>query len=355
MIVDDSPLVRKLVSDILHRDPDLSVVSTAPNGELALSKIEKYQPDVITMDMEMPGIGGLSAVQQIMDRRPTPIVMLSAFAKEGAEKTVQALELGAVDFIAKPTGSLSGGVESIAAPLIDKVKAAAKVRMNRRKAPISVTDFGYGERRSAKTRAYIDRGTQGAVELIAIGASTGGPVALKQMLSLLPEELPAGIVIVQHMPPVFTQAFAKRLDTLCKLRVKEAEEGDSIVPGSALIAPGGYHMTVLRRHTSHTVHLNRDDPVMGLRPSVDVLLNSVATDYGKRALGVILTGMGRDGAKGMAALKKSGGVVIAQDRDSSVIYGMNREVIEDGNADEVLPIYSIAESIVSRCGVLIKT
>jgi two-component system chemotaxis response regulator CheB len=192
------------------------------------------------------------------------------------------------------------------------------------------------------------------VEVIAIGSSTGGPVALKQMLSMLPGGLPAAILIVQHMPPVFTSAFAHRLNNLCEIRVKEAEEGDPIGPGQALLAPGDYHMTVSRTHGGSHVHLNREKPVLGLRPSVNVLLNSVAREYGSRALGVILTGMGKDGAQGMAALKKRGGTVIAQDRDSSVIFGMNREVIRNGDADEVLPISSIAQHIVKRLRVPVK-
>jgi two-component system chemotaxis response regulator CheB len=355
MVVDDSPLVRKIAADILQRDPDVSVVATAPSGELALKKVEKAAPDVITMDIEMPGMGGLSAIGEIMEKRPTPIIVLSASAQSGAEKTVRALERGAIDFIAKPAGSLSGGIDDIAAELIGKVKAAARVRLKEVNGPEKKQAPELEGRRHEGGSEPGPGNTKQSFELVAVGSSTGGPVALKQILTALPGDLPAGVVVVQHMPPVFTNAFAKRLDALCQVRVKEAEDGDPIRPGLVLIAPGGYHMTVTRTTAEAHALLNCDEPVMGLRPSVDVLLDSVARVYGSRALGVILTGMGRDGARGMAALKGKGGTVIAQDKDTSVIFGMNREVINNGNADEVLPVGSIAEYITKRCGTPIGT
>jgi two-component system chemotaxis response regulator CheB len=354
LIVDDSPLVRKIASDILQKDRTIEVAGTAPSAELALRKIERLKPDVITMDMQMPGMGGLKAIREIMKNSPTPIVVLSAFARDGAELTMQALEEGAVDFIAKPSGSLSGGLDEVARQLVDKVKAANRVNRKRMEAAFDIPEVesSPNSRHLKSSRQKVDS-EKGSYELIAIGSSTGGPVALKQVLTKLPEAMPLGIAIVQHMPPVFTRAFAKRLNAICRVAVKEASEGDILRAGQVLIAPGDYHMTVKRSTRGAKVLLNREEPVMGLRPSVDILLDSVARQYGGQAIGVILTGMGKDGAAGMANLKRTGGYIIAQDRESSVIYGMNREVIENGHADEVVPISKLGHALMERAGLLL--
>jgi two-component system chemotaxis response regulator CheB len=345
MIVDDSPLVRKIASDILNQDPDIRVVATAANAEFALAKLERTQPDVITMDMEMPGMGGLEAIGAIMKRRPTPVVMLSAHARRGAELTLQALEVGAVDFILKPSGSLSGGLEAVARELVEKIRSSSGIDLQSLKeSRLAGPDMPPA---APPAQALRPAGRQN-YELVAIGTSTGGPVALKTVLSGLSGHFPLPIVVVQHMPPVFTRAFAERLDASSALQVKEAEHGDRLLPGRVLIAPGDQHMTVRRDGGKPQVLLNRREAVCGHRPSVDVLMQSVAREYGEAAIGVIMTGMGRDGAKGIHELHGKGGFVMAQDKESSVIFGMNREVIIGGDADSVLPVNRIAESLLAQ-------
>jgi two-component system chemotaxis response regulator CheB len=358
LIVDDSPLVRKIATDILTQDPEVTVVGTASNAEIALQRIQKNPPDVITMDIEMPGMGGLAAISEIMAVSPTPIIVLSAFAKRGAELTMQALDLGAVDFIAKPAHSLSGGIGDIARELVEKVKHTAAVKVNRIERPSAPAAAPEREETPEGERSRTEEFPREALrhlpaglshyDLVAIGTSTGGPVALKSVLTRLPKSFPAGIVIVQHMPPVFTNAFAARLDSLCAISVKEAEDGDPILPGTALVAPGDFHMTVTQYNTEPKVLLHKREPVNGHRPSVDVLVHSVAREYGRRAIGVIMTGMGKDGAEAMGELKGMGGCVIAQDRETSVIYGMNGEVVRNGDADEVVPLGDIPERIMER-------
>ena len=352
MVVDDSPLVRKIATDILSSDPGIEVAATAATAEFALNKLERDRPDVITMDMEMPGMGGLEAIRQIMIRRPTPIIVLSAHARKGAELTLQALEAGAVEFVLKPTTSLSGGLDSVARELIEKVRGANGVAAK----PVQARTEGERlqvekPRRAARARSgRIHRKDRGGYELVSIGTSTGGPVALKTMLSQLPGDFSLPIVVIQHMPSVFTKAFAERLDSCCALSVKEAEDADSILPGRVLIAPGGYHMTVDRHNALPKVLLNRREPVSGHRPSVDVLMHSVAREYGPQAIGVIMTGMGKDGAAGIRELHQKGGYVIAQDRDSSVIFGMNREVIQNGHADKIARLDGIPDALMERTG-----
>jgi two-component system chemotaxis response regulator CheB len=338
MVVDDSALVRRIATDILTADPEITVVATAAQAEFALMKLDKEKPDVITLDLEMPGMGGLEAIRQIMATRPTPIIVLSAHAQRGAELTLQALDLGAVDFVLKPSTSLSGGIDTIARELTEKVKDAARIVFHAPVAPVPAPAV------PARPVRSFGEGTE--CELVAIGTSTGGPVALKTVLSMLPGDLPVGLVVVQHMPPVFTKAFAERLDSSCQLSVKEAENGDAILPGRVLLAPGNWHMTVSKFGTEPHVSLNQAENVNGHRPSVDILMHSVAMEYGSRAVGVIMTGMGKDGAEGLRELHRRGGHVIAQDKDSSVIYGMNREVVQNGSADDVVPVNDIAQRIV---------
>lgn len=345
MVVDDSALVRRIASDILSADPEIQVVATAAQAEFALLKLDKERPDVITLDMEMPGMGGLEAIRRIMATRPTPIIVLSAHAQKGAELTLQALDLGAVDFVLKPSTSLSGGINTIAQELTEKVKNASRIVFPPvAAAGIPAAALPSAPAATAPRPSAFEGGTE--IELVAIGTSTGGPVALKTVLSMLPGNLPAGIVVVQHMPPVFTRAFAERLDGCCELTVKEAENGDAIVAGRVLLAPGNWHMTVSKFGSEPRVALNQSENVNGHRPSVDVLMHSVAMEYGSKAVGVIMTGMGKDGADGLRELHRRGGRVIAQDKDSSVIYGMNREVVQSGNADEVVPVDAIARRIV---------
>jgi len=349
MIVDDSALVRRIATDILTADPEMSVVATAAQAEFALPKLEKERPDVVTLDLEMPGMGGLEAIRRIMASRPTPIIVLSAHARKGAELTLQALDLGAVDFVLKPSTSLSGGLTEVARELTEKVKNASHIVFPPPRNPPPLVASAAPVVRApppeapAKPRPDFVGDTE--CELVAIGTSTGGPVALKTVLGMLPPNLPVGVVVVQHMPPVFTRAFAERLDDCCSVRVKEAEHGDPILPGRVLLAPGNWHMTVSRSGSSPHVELAQSENVNGHRPSVDVLMQSVAREYGNRAVGVIMTGMGKDGAQGLRELHRRGGRVIAQDKDTSVIYGMNREVVQNGDADEVAPVAQIADRI----------
>jgi two-component system, chemotaxis family, protein-glutamate methylesterase/glutaminase len=354
MIVDDSALVRHIASDILGADPEITVVATAAQGEFALQKLTREQPDVITLDMEMPGMGGLETIRRIMALRPTPIIVLSAHAARGAELSLQALELGAVDFVLKPTTTLSGGLPSVARELVEKVKDASRITVSRQGPVPTVVQSAVPVARP-QVRALprplgetTIRAGAGDYDLIAIGTSTGGPVALKTVLTGLPADLLVGVVVVQHMPPVFTKAFADRLDAICSVRVKEAEDGDAILPGRVLLAPGNWHMTVTRFGAEPRVQLNQREPVNGHRPSVDELMHSVAREYGSRVIGVIMTGMGKDGADGLHQLRLRGGHVIAQDKESSVIYGMNREVVQNGDAHEVAPVEAIASRILDR-------
>lgn len=354
MIVDDSPLVRKIASDILNSDPGIEVVATAAKAEFALNKLERDRPDVITMDMEMPGMGGLEAIREIMQRRPTPIIVLSAHARRGAELTLQALEAGAVDFMLKPTASLSGGLDAVARELIEKIKGACGIQLKsvednfKPERSRTESDLRQPEKERRTVVREVSRSRINRYELAAIGTSTGGPVALKSVLSGLPDSYPLPIVVVQHMPPVFTKAFAERLNSTCSLAVKEAEDGDALLPGRVLIAPGNHHMVVLHYASEPKVQLNQREPVSGHRPSVDVLMHSVAREYGPRALGVIMTGMGKDGANGIRELHKQGGYILAQNRETSVIYGMNREVIQNGDADEVVSVEGISERLMDR-------
>lgn len=354
MIVDDSALVRRIASDILTSDPEIQVVATAAQAEFALPKLEKERPDVITLDLEMPGMGGLEAIRRIMATHPTPIVVLSAHAQKGAELTLQALDLGAVDFVLKPSNSLSGGIPVIAKELIEKVKIAARVVF--RGGLGAATPAAGGAPREplpppvpeAPVRVAPPSREGFEYELVAIGTSTGGPVALKTVLTMFSGDLPVGIVVVQHMPPVFTRAFAERLNSCCRIAVKEAENGDPILPGRVLLAPGNWHMTVSRFGKEPRVLLHQEENVNGHRPSVDVLMHSVAREYGGRAIGVIMTGMGKDGAEGLHELRKRGGHVIAQNKESSVIYGMNKEVVQNGDAHEVIPVEVIGARIQER-------
>jgi two-component system, chemotaxis family, protein-glutamate methylesterase/glutaminase len=348
MVVDDSPLVRKILSDILLATPGLAVAATASTAEIALARLDAARPDVITMDIEMPGMGGLEAIGRIMAERPTPVIVLSAFAQRGAELTLQALDRGAVDFMAKPSASMSGGIAAIAKELVEKVIEASRIDM-----------VAFMKRRGRESRppseprpgmATAPSGRAPDFDIVAIGTSTGGPPALKTVLMGIPPGFPLGIVIVQHMPPVFTKAFADRLDTQCSIRVAEATDGCAVLPGHAYIAPGDYHMRVERDGAASRVRLDRSALVNGHRPSVDVLMRAVAAAYGARCIAVIMTGMGKDGAEGIRELRMLGGRVIAQDRESSVIFGMNREVIMAGNANVVVPVDAIADVLVELAG-----
>ena len=320
--------MRNVISDIINSDPQLQVIGTARDGEEALSKLDVLEPDVITLDIEMPRMDGLSVLKQIMKRKPKPVIMLSALTREGAIYTLKALDYGAIDYITKPSGNISLDLHTIKNEIISKIKMAASANLPKLKIkPISIESCELGD------------------NVVAIGASTGGPQALTYVLTSLPQNTPP-ILIVQHMPESFTKSFAERLDKLCKFKVKEAEEGDYISKDLVLIAPGGFHMTVSK---TGQIRLNRTPPIHGVRPAVDPMMTSVARFYKSRAVGVILTGMGRDGAYGMKKIKEYGGVTIAQDEETSVVFGMPKAAIEEGCVDVVLPLHKIPIEIMWRC------
>jgi len=338
LIVDDSAIVRRVLSDILAEEPDIEVVGTAPDPYIARDKILALQPDVITLDIEMPRMDGLTFLGRIMEHRPMPVIIISSLAQASCEAALEAARRGAVDVLAKPGGPYSVG--DLKGDLPRRIRAAAQSRPRR-------LDPAASESRSPVQMAAVGAGTvKGHCELIAIGASTGGTQAIEMVLSSLPADMPP-IVIVQHIPPVFSAAFARRLDATCRLQVREARDGDPLQRGTALVAPGDYHMTVERNASGLTARLNRGDKVCYQRPAVDVLFHSVARLAGKRAAAALLTGMGKDGAEGMLALQKSGAFTIAQDEATCVVFGMPREAIRLGAASRVVPLSQIASSLLA--------
>jgi len=330
LIVDDSAIVRRVLSGILEAEPDIEVAGAAPDPYIARDKIVALQPDVITLDIEMPRMDGLTFLDRIMEHRPTPVVIISSLAQASCEAALEAVRRGAVDVLAKPGGPYS--VSDLKGDLPRRIRAAAQSRP-RPAEPASSSPLA-GRRPTARDHC----------ELIAIGASTGGTQAIEAVLSGLPADMPP-IVIVQHIPPVFSAAFAQRLDSTCRLRVREARDGDPLRSGTALVAPGGFHMTVERGASGLEARLNQSPKVCFQRPAVDVLFHSVARAAGQRAAAVLLTGMGKDGAEGMLALHKSGAFTIAQDEATCVVFGMPREAIRLGAASRVAPLDQIAGSL----------
>jgi two-component system chemotaxis response regulator CheB len=340
LIVDDSALMRQLLTKILSSAPELTVVGTAADPFVAREKILALKPDVLTLDIEMPRMDGLTFLEKLMRGHPMPVVMISSLTDKGADTTLRALSLGAIDYVSKPKLDVSNGTIEHAEEIIAKVKAAARVSVRHASAAAAAPATSTG-------KTYHFSATH---KIVAIGASTGGTEALKELLSPLPADFP-GIVIVQHMPETFTRQFAERLDSLCKIRVKEAQDGDHILPGHALLAPGGHHMTVVRRGMEYAVHVYRGERVNRHLPSVDVLFSSCARSMGKNALGVLLTGMGADGAKGMLEMKQAGAFNIAQDESTCVVFGMPHEAILLNAVDQVLPLGHIQDALMQRLAV----
>jgi two-component system chemotaxis response regulator CheB len=333
LIVDDSAFMRNALSSMLSSDPEIKVIGTARDGVEAVDKVRELKPDIVTMDVEMPRLDGLGALRLIMEKHPVPVIMVSSLTAEGAKETLDALEAGAVDFIPKNLSELSINIVKIKEMLLDKVKQIAKkgvVLRKRKPAGAAAAQFSLPPTRSTGERR---------VGILAIGSSTGGPRALQEIIPLLPKEFPVPIVIAQHMPQNFTGPFAERLNQLSKVTVKEAAAGDQLKPGLVLLAPGGWHMRVERKRSLETVVTlseSREDLIY--RPSVDELMLSVSECFPGRALGVILTGMGNDGVRGMIALKKSGGRIFAQNEETCVVYGMPKAVVDAGIADKVLAV-----------------
>lgn len=344
LTVDDSALMRQVLASLLSKDSDIEVIGSAPDPFIAREKIKALNPDVITLDVEMPKMDGLTFLEKLMRGHPMPVVMVSSLTEAGCQTTLRALELGAVDFITKPKIDLREGMEEIAQDLISKVKAAAVANVKRQASGVRhemnpLTPYPSLLTSSTAMIKTTDR-------IIAFGSSTGGTEAVKDVLIALPSNTPP-ILITQHMPERFTKTWANRMNSLCRISVKEAEDGDSVLPGHALVAPGGYHMTLVRSGARYSVCINQDPPVNRHRPSVDVLFDSVAQYAGANAIGVILTGMGGDGAKGMLAMKQAGAYTIAQDEASCVVFGMPKEAIKLGGVDKIVPLAEIPAAIVA--------
>ncbi len=343
LVVDDSALVRKIIVDILENDPLIEVVGTANNGKTAIFKNKVLDPDVITMDIEMPIMNGLDALRHIIGTNPKPIIMMSVLTQDGAEPTFRALEYGAVDFIPKPSSILSITVEEIGHLLIGKIKSVynSKIRIRKKDEPGPETSEPHTPPVFPESKLK-----ESSSRVVAIGTSTGGPSALLNVFRGLPKNFPAPVLVVQHMPEGFTRAFADRLNGNSALSIKEAEDGDRVLPGHGYIAPGHSHILVEKKTGGDVIRISGGNKVSGHRPSIDVLFNSVAECYAGDIIGVIMTGMGRDGASGIQNIKKSGGVTIAQNEESSVVYGMNRVAVESGAIDVIVPLDEISKKIV---------
>ncbi|MGI9104199.1 MAG: protein-glutamate methylesterase/protein-glutamine glutaminase [Terriglobales bacterium] len=338
LVVDDSALMRKLIPQMLERDSSIQVVGTAMDGEFALAKLEELKPHVITLDLEMPRMDGIETLREIRKHR-IPVIVVSAHTTSGASATFKALAMGALDFVAKPTDAASKRMEEIASELISKIKIAA-----------------HGEVGTAPQVSELRRPLKGPrprvapSRVVAIGSSTGGPNTLHYVLSKLPADFAGSILIVQHMPEGFTEMFARRLDDCCAIEVKEALSGDMLVAGRALICPGNRHMKVRRMPLGDVVVLTDEPRVNGHRPSVDVLFRSVAHEFGQKSLAVLMTGMGEDGADAMSAVKAAGGMTMAQNAESCVVYGMPKAAIERGHVSRVLSLDELVLALQAQCG-----
>ncbi|MFL6274027.1 MAG: chemotaxis response regulator protein-glutamate methylesterase [Blastocatellia bacterium] len=340
LVVDDSAVMRKLISNLLARDDEIEVIATAIDGDFALGKIEQVKPDVVTLDIEMPRMDGLTTLERIVTEHRLPVVMLSSFTERGAEATMKALEKGAVDFVCKP--KVASQIAGLADELISKVKGAAR-------SEVATLNLGFSSAESHKAKRQV-MATPGRIQLVAIGASSGGPHALRYLLPRLPANFAAPVLIVQHLPEAFSAMLARWLDELCALEVKEATAGELAVPGRVYLAPARAHMKVRKVTGGAEIQLESGAPVNGHMPSVDVLFNSVAESFGAAATAVILTGMGSDGASGLGEIRSAGGYTIAQDEASCAVYGMPRVAVQRGGVKHVLTLTDIAPHLISRIG-----
>ncbi len=351
LVVDDSAFMRRIISEMILSQPDMEVAGTARDGAEGLEKAASLHPDVVTLDVEMPRMDGLTALSRLMEENPRPVVMVSSLTQANAEATVRALAMGAVDFVPKPSGAISLDMHRQREELLCKVRAAARVPRDRL---LRFARGGPGRGRPHATLAGVTRAAAdvppaagrkypgGLTRVVVIGSSTGGPSALMEVVPRLSADFPAGLLLVQHMPAGFTRSLAQHLDQMSALPVREAAPGDVLCDGSCLVAPGGYHLIL---HRDATVSLDDGPPQHGVRPAVDVTLESVADTWGPGAVVAILTGMGFDGARGALKIKRSGGQVLAQDEASCVVYGMPRAVVEIGAADRVVPLGEIADTL----------
>ena len=344
VVVDDSALVRSILTEIINRQADMECIGAAADPLVAREMIRNLNPDVITLDVEMPRMDGLDFLSRLMRLRPMPVVMVSTLTERGAEVTLKALELGAVDFVAKPKIGVADGIKLLAQDITDKIRVAAKAHIRRAPPPPAP---GAAAPAPVKAVTMASLGRASTEKLIFIGASTGGTEATKDVLINLPADSPA-VVITQHMPAGFTRSYAARLDGLCKIRVKEAQDGERILPGHGYIAPGGLHLTVERSGANYIARVQDGEPINRHKPSVEALFLSAAKVVGPNAIGIMLTGMGADGAKAMKVMKDAGAYNYCQDEASCVVFGMPREAIAAGAADEVLPLNQIADKVLER-------
>jgi two-component system chemotaxis response regulator CheB len=337
LIIDDSAVTRQVLSKIISGDQDLEVVDTALDALIAIKKIEKYQPDVITLDLELPRMDGLTFLKQLMTTKPIPVVIISSVTEKGSHNAIRALELGAVEIISKPEVSSPEKLVEVSQNIQEAVKAAFSAQVRKLSQPVNSQQWK-SINYTVRPKNHFKKQSR---NVIAIGASTGGTEALRQILMEVPVNTP-GILIVQHMPELFTRSFAERLNSLCNIIVKEASDNDEVIDGQALIAPGNKHMILIKNSGKYFIKLLDSDKVNRHRPSVDVLFKSVAREAGVNAQGFLLTGMGEDGAAGLLEIKNSGGYTIAQDKESSVVYGMPKRAMEMGAAEEILSLTQIA-------------
>lgn len=339
LIVDDSALIRSVMSEIIGSQPDMEVVGVAPDPLVARELIKQTNPDVLTLDVEMPKMDGLDFLERLMRLRPMPVIMVSSLTERGSEITMRALELGAIDFVTKPKLSIQSGMMEYAEMIADKIRVASKARIRPR-----IHTHQDSDKTTHEVLPQVKNPLTSSEKLIIIGASTGGTEAIKNFLVQMPSDCP-GILITQHMPEGFTRSFAKRLDGLCKISVSEAAGGERVLPGHAYIAPGHSHMLLARSGANYVTKLEQSEPVNRHRPSVDVLFRSAAACAGKNAVGVIMTGMGKDGALGMLEMKNAGAYNFAQDEASCVVFGMPREAIAIGAANEVVPLNELPAKV----------
>ena len=348
LIVDDSALVRKMLTEIIDSQKYMQAIGAAPDPLVAREMIRNLNPDVLTLDVEMPKMDGLDFLERLMRLRPIPVVMVSTLTERGSEITLRALELGAIDFVSKPKLDIASGLKDYAREITDKIRIASNARI-RQRLPASIAPSLSAD---AVLPAFANR-VASTEKLIIIGASTGGTEAIKDVLVQFPPDCP-GILITQHMPEGFTKSFAARLDSLCKVSVKEAEHNERILPGHAYLAPGHSHLLLKRSGANYMTELSQGEPVNRHRPSVDVLFRSAANFAGKNAVGVILTGMGKDGAAGMLEMKNAGAYNISQDEATCVVFGMPKEAIAVGGVDEIVPLQDVARRVLANVGSMSK-
>jgi two-component system chemotaxis response regulator CheB len=340
LVIDDSALIRSLLTEIINSQSDMEVAGAAPDPLIARDMIKQLNPDVLTLDVEMPKMDGLDFLEKLMRLRPMPVVMVSTLTERGSEITMRALELGAIDFVTKPKMSISEGMREYTDIITDKIRAASQAK-------IASLPRQSATGNSVAAPVLLRNPLISSEKLLIIGASTGGTEAIKAFLLKMPSDCP-GILITQHMPAGFTKSFANRLDSLCQISVKEAEGGERILPGHAYIAPGDKHLLLARSGANYVTALSDAPPVSRHKPSVDVLFDSAATFAGKNVIGVILTGMGKDGAAGMAQMKKAGGYNFAQNEESCVVYGMPKEAVAQGGVDVVAHLNDLPKLVLDH-------